>query len=57
MLTYKILCTSNIYTGKNGTALKSAVTLSNHNRFSQFVQCWKAHDISNKVQIILTTTP
>ena len=36
---------------------KLSVTLSNHNRFSDFLHCWKAHEIGYKTNMTLHTSP
>ena len=36
---------------------KLAVTLSNLNRSSNFLHCWKSHEISDKTHTTLLTSP
>ena len=42
---------------KKGPTCKLSVTLSNLNRFSKFLHCWKAYKIRYKSNTILPTSP
>ena len=42
---------------KKGPTLKLSVTLSNLNRFSKFLHCWKAYKIRYKTNMTLPTSP
>ena len=46
-----ILCLKKVLT------FKLSVTLSNLNRFSIFLQCWKAYEICYKLYITIPTSP
>ena len=48
---------SNIHcVSKKVPTFKLSITLSNLNRFSKFLHCWKAYEICNKTHTTLSTS-
>ena len=53
-----LLCAFNIHCiSKKVPTFKLSVTLSNLNRFSKFLHCWKAHEIQYKTYTTSPTSP
>ena len=51
-------CSNSIYTGsQKAPAFTVSVTLSNLNRFSKFLHCWKAYEICYKTHTTIPTSP